>query len=62
MHRPMKGESQSVAKMRAEYQVGPTGDRYVYSPSKPMGDPGVEKITTLGIGLPCFNYVHSLRV
>ena len=57
MHRPLKGERQSVAKLHAEYQIGPTRDQYVYSPSKPMGDPG----TTLGIGLPCFNYVHSLH-
>ena len=54
MHRPLKGENQSVAKLHAE-QVGPTHDQYVYSPSKPMEDPGVEKTTTLGIGLPCFN-------
>ena len=53
MHRPLKDESQSVAKMHAEYQVGPTYDQYVYSPSKPMGDPGVEKPNTLGIELQC---------
>ena len=47
MHRPLKGESRSVAKLRAEYQVGPTYDPYVYSPSKPMRDP--ESENTLGI-------------
>ena len=54
MHHSSKGEGQSVAKLCAE-RVGPTHDLYVYSPYKPMGDPGVEKTTTLGIGLPCFN-------
>ena len=51
MPRPLKDESKSIAKMRAKYQVGHTYDQYVYSPSKPMGDPGDEKPTTLGIGL-----------
>ena len=49
MHRPLKGESQSIAKMRAQYQVGPTRDQYVYSPSIPTADPGVERPNTLGI-------------
>ena len=53
MRHPLKDKSQSVAKMRAKYQVGHTNDQYVYSPSKPMGDPGVEKPNTLGIGLQC---------
>ena len=53
MHRPLKDESQSVAKMRAEHRVGPTYDQYVYSPSKLMRDPGVEKPNTLGIELQC---------
>ena len=49
MHRPLKGESRSIAKMRAQYQVGPTRDQYVYSPSMPTADPGVERPNTLGI-------------
>ena len=49
MHRPLKGESRSIAKMRAQYQVGPTRNQYVYGPSMPTEDPGVERPNTLGI-------------
>ena len=48
-HRPLEGKSRSIAKLRAEYQVGPTYDRYVCSPSNPMSLKDPEDENTLGI-------------